>query len=151
MTLTPDWTALGAWLAERYPGDVRMGGAALADALAGPAPPALVDVRTPAEQAVSTLPGALCASPQTPPAEVLARVPQAAPIVVYCAVGLRAARYARALREAGAGDVRNLDGGIFAWANAGRPLAGPAGPATRVHGYDATWEVLLAPGLRAPR
>jgi rhodanese-related sulfurtransferase len=112
-------------------------------------PPVLVDVRTPGEQAVSTLPGALRVAPDSDPAPVLRQARAGQPIVVYCAVGVRSARFARALRAAGHRDVANLVGGIFDWANRGLPLAGPDGPATRVHPYDRPWAVLLAPERRA--
>jgi rhodanese-related sulfurtransferase len=98
---------------------------------------------------VSTLPGALCVTPEDDPADVLRRAGNARPIVVYCSVGVRSARLARALAVAGAANVQNLRGGIFDWANRGLPLAGPSGAAGRVHRYDETWETLLEPRLRA--
>jgi rhodanese-related sulfurtransferase len=108
-----------------------------------------VDVRAPAEQAVSTLPGALCVAPEDAPVDVLRRTEKARPIVVYCSVGVRSARLARALSAVGATDVFNLRGGIFDWANRGLPLVGPSGATQCVHGYDATWQVLLDPQRRA--
>jgi rhodanese-related sulfurtransferase len=113
------------------------------------AAPVLIDVRAPNEQAVSTLPGALCVAPGDDPAAVLRRAGTSRPIVAYCAVGVRSARLARALAAAGAPHVQSLRGGIFEWANRGLPLAGPSGPETRVHGYDAEWEALLDPARRA--
>ena len=71
------------------------------------------------------------------------------PIVVYCAVGVRSARLARALSAAGAKRVLNLRGGLFDWGNRGLPLAGPSGPVRRVHGYDAEWAKLLDAPLQA--
>jgi rhodanese-related sulfurtransferase len=52
-------------------------------------------------------------------AAALATLDPAVPIVVYCAGGMRSAKAARVLIAAGHGDVRNLEGGIFAWANDG--------------------------------
>jgi len=80
---------------------------------------------------------------------VLCRTGTDLPIVVYCSVGVRSARLARALSATGAKQVFNLRGGIFEWANRGLPLVGPAGPARSVHGYDAEWAVLLDARLRA--
>jgi rhodanese-related sulfurtransferase len=88
-------------------------------------------------------------TPEDDAIDVARRAGTDRPIVVYCAVGVRSARLARALAAAGAASVLNLRGGIFDWANRGLPLAGPSGPAQRVHGYDAQWQVLLTPDLRA--
>ncbi len=100
----------------------------------------ILDVRSPAEYAVSRIPGAQ-------------RVDDAAswivgegalahrdrPIVVYCSVGVRSASFARALQDAGFRDVRNLDGSLFAWASENRPVVNDAGPASGVHPYDYWW------------
>jgi rhodanese-related sulfurtransferase len=150
---TPPVNAAGlaTWLARNFPDVATIDVPALAHWLddRSRARPTLVDVRAPGEQAVSTLPGALCVAPGDDAADVLRRLDPARPIVVYCSVGVRSARLARALAAAGAASVCNLRGGIFDWANRGLPLAGPAGAAGRVHGFDATWQVLLAPSLRA--
>ncbi|GIK86264.1 MAG: rhodanese-like domain-containing protein [Burkholderiales bacterium] len=145
----PDWAGLHARVAQDFPDVDTIDAAALARRLADGEPLLLVDVRTPQEQAVSTIPGAVCVAPSIGPDGVAALAKDTRPIVVYCAAGVRSARLARALVAAGATEVRNLDGGIFAWANEGRPLAGPDGPAQRVHGCDAQWERLLAPERRA--
>jgi rhodanese-related sulfurtransferase len=46
--------------------------------------------------------------------------------VLYCASGGRSALAAQSLAQLGYGDVAHLDGGITAWAQAGRPVARPA-------------------------
>lgn len=122
----------------------------LADWLGDPgrAPPLLLDVRQPREFAVSRLPGAVRADEADPLAAV-ASLPRDAPVVAYCSVGWRSAGAARTLRSAGFADVRNLDGSIFLWAIEGRPLENDAGPARRVHPYDASWGRLLPASLRA--
>ena len=76
-------------------------------------------------------------------------------IVVYCSVGYRSAVLADRLRAMGFGSVRNLEGGIFAWANEGRPVyrslaSGAETPAHLVHPYDAVWAHFLEPGRQAP-
>jgi rhodanese-related sulfurtransferase len=146
-----DVAGLASWLARKYPGVATIEVPALARWLddRSRAAPVLIDVRAPNEQAVSTLPGALCVAPGDDPAAVLRRAGTSRPIVAYCAVGVRSARLARALAAAGAPHVQSLRGGIFEWANRGLPLAGPSGPETRVHGYDAEWEALLDPARRA--
>jgi rhodanese-related sulfurtransferase len=146
-----DWAGLASWLARAFPDVASIDVPALARWLGerSGTPPVLVDVRAPSEQAVSTLPGALCVTPEDDAIDVARRAGTARPIVVYCAVGVRSARLARALAAAGAASVFNLRGGIFEWANRGLPLAGPAGAAQRVHGYDARWAALLDPARRA--
>lgn len=146
-----DVAGLASWLARHFDDVESIDVPALAQWLADPSrtPPVLVDVRAPAEQAVSTLTGALCVAPDDDPADVLRRTGTDLPIVVYCSVGVRSARLARALTAAGATKVQNLRGGLFEWANRGLPLAGRSGAAERVHGYDAEWAVLLDARLRA--
>jgi rhodanese-related sulfurtransferase len=70
-------------------------------------------------------------------------------IVVYCAVGYRSAALAERLLAAGYTDVRNLEGGIFAWANAGHPLVRGDQPTVTVHPYDAIWGAMLRTKHRA--
>jgi 3-mercaptopyruvate sulfurtransferase SseA len=66
--------------------------------------------------------------------------------VLYCSVGYRSSMAAEQLAKLGYTDVQNLEGSLFAWANAGHPLEG----GDRVHPYDAKWGELLDPRLRAP-
>jgi len=145
-----DVAGLASWLGRHFDDVESIDVPVLAQWLADPsrAPPVLVDVRAPAEQAVSTLAGALCVTPDDAPADVLRRTGTELPIVAYCSVGVRSARLARALSAAGAKRVFNLRGGLFDWANRALPLVGPSGPARHVHGYDAEWAVLLDARLR---
>jgi rhodanese-related sulfurtransferase len=146
-----DVAGLASWLGRHFDDVQSIDVPALAQWLADRSrtPPVLVDVRAPAEQAVSTLAAALCVAPDDDPADVLRRTGADLPIVLYCSVGVRSARLARALSAAGAARALNLRGGLFEWANRGLPLVGPAGPARSVHGYDAEWAVLLDARLRA--
>jgi rhodanese-related sulfurtransferase len=143
-----EWAGLAAWLARHFPDVASIGPGALAARIERGDPLLLVDVRTPEEQAVSTIPGALCVGPGADPRSVPVASP-AATVVVYCAVGVRSARLARGLAAAGCTGVHNLERGLFGWANEGRPLAGPQGAASRVHRYDDAWQALLDPRLRA--
>ncbi len=127
---------------------------ALRTRLAANLPTLLIDARTYAEQSVSIVPGARRVSPEDDLnldpvlrdfAARTAGQPQAM-VVVYCAGGYRSAR-SLAKYETPAGlAVRNLRGGIIAYANAGGELEDPAsGQRTRrVHGYNAFWAGFIA-------
>lgn len=142
-------TAAG-WLASRGQPTLRLVDAAtLARELATPAPPRLLDVREPAEFAMSHLAAAENVRPGPLAGTVLA-LPRETRIVTYCAVGVRAAATARRLTEAGFTDVRVLEGSLFAWANAGRPLVGAAGPTALVHPVSRFWRLALNPAHRGP-
>jgi len=106
-------------------------------------PPLLIDARTPEEQAVSTLPGALCALPDADPEAEPGDAGRNRPVVVYCAAGYRGARMARRLMQAGWTHVFNLDGGIFAWANEGFPLRNNGQPEQKVHPYRSVFSLML--------
>ena len=112
-------------------------------------PPLLFDVRTPAEFDVSHLPGAHRVEPGTVP-NLPEDLPRNTPIVTYCAVGYRSAALARQLEEQGFTHVHNLEGSIFAWANAGLPLESAGQAVHQVHPYDAFWGQLLRDEVRAP-
>jgi rhodanese-related sulfurtransferase len=111
-------------------------------------PPQLLDIREPAEFAVSHLPGARRIDPGAKPAEILAKIATNRPVVVYCSVGYRSSGLARRLLNAGMTNVVNLEGSIFQWANEGRPLVKDDGPAKRVHPYNERWGALLKPEIR---
>lgn len=122
----------------------------LAARLAEPDPPLLLDVREPAEYAVSHLPGARNLPPDADPALALAEVPRGRPLVVYCSVGWRSAEMARRLLAAGFTDVTNMRGSIFRWVRQGRPLVDTAGaPTRRVHAFGPPWSWLVPPEHRA--
>ena len=108
---------------------------ALRLALAGAAPPLLLDVRTAEERAVSVIPGAVFDA---------AAVPSSATVIVYCTVGLRSGESARELRQRGI-NALNLRGGILAWLAAGGALVDADGRATqRVHVYGRRWNAVPA-------
>ncbi|GAB3394696.1 hypothetical protein GCM10027568_25730 [Humibacter soli] len=87
-------------------------------------PPVLVDVRTPEERALRSLPDALCVpmdelerrSLRLPEhaARLAAAKRDGAEVVVVCTVGVRSRRAVLALAEAGAPGLSSLDGGILA-------------------------------------
>lgn len=118
----------------------------LAARLASSEPPVVLDARTEAEVAVSTIEGALRVDPIAPALEL---VPRDRDVVVYCSIGVRSAEVVERLRAAGHARVWSLEGGIFEWANEGRPLFRGAERASVVHLFDATWGLLLRAERRA--
>ena len=148
------WRTVERDLQSRYPDVVTVSTDTLAAWLADPSRPApvLLDVREPAEYAVSHLPGARRVDPDATAEQlraVLDGTDGGRPVVVYCSVGVRSAGVAARLTEAGVADVRNLEGSIFRWANEGRPLVRDGQRVEEVHPYDAVWGRLLNPARRA--
>jgi rhodanese-related sulfurtransferase len=91
----------------------------------------LLDVREPDEWAAGHPPGAH----HVPMMQVPTRadeVPTDRDVVVVCRVGGRSAQVVAYLRQRGFENVYNLDGGMFAWAAAGRPVVGEDGSAGHV-------------------
>jgi rhodanese-related sulfurtransferase len=112
--------------------------------------PLLLDVRTRAEFKISHLAGARRVEPKSDPAALQLPAEKGTPIVTYCSVGYRSAEFARALRNAGFKNVRNLSGSIFQWANEDRPLVSDGGTvAQTVHPYSFFWGGLLKKERRA--
>jgi len=106
-------------------------------------PPLLIDARPADQFSMSHLDGAVRIDPAAPDLAVIAHVPKETPIVVYDAAGVVGAAMAVALTEAGYTRVSNLDGGIFRWANEGRPLVDDHGPAAVVYPISWAWGRLL--------
>ena len=118
-------------------------------AISRAAPPLLFDVREPEEFAVSHLPGARRVGGVEDALRLLEGEPKDRAIVAYCSVGVRSGTLVEELRARGFGNVRNLSGSIFAWANAELPLRNADGPTERVHPFDATWGRFLRPEFRS--
>ncbi|WP_018349130.1 rhodanese-like domain-containing protein [Longispora albida] len=90
----------------------------------------LLDVREDDEWAAGHAPDAVHLPMMEIPAR-LAEVPKEDPVVVICRVGGRSARVVAYLQGQGWDNVVNLDGGMQAWASAGRPVVdGNAQPGT---------------------
>ncbi|OIJ94530.1 MBL fold metallo-hydrolase [Streptomyces colonosanans] len=88
--------------------------AQLRDALTGPVPPVVIDVRGAGEREEGAIPGSL----HIPLAELPHRtdeIPTDQPIVVHCAGGHRSSIAASLLRHHGHHDVSDLLGGYGAW------------------------------------
>ncbi|HEX4835859.1 MAG TPA: MBL fold metallo-hydrolase [bacterium] len=87
---------------------------ALVEVLAGPAPPVVLDVRTPAEWKQERIAGTLHI-PLNHLRERLGEVPPGRKIVVHCASGYRSSIAASLLQLHRAADIADLVGGIAAW------------------------------------
>jgi rhodanese-related sulfurtransferase len=111
--------------------------------------PAVLDARTQEEFLVSHLGGAIRIDPYRPILRPIRRFPKDTSIVVYSSVSYRGARLADFLARQGYGNVLVLDGGIFQWANEGRPILRDDRPANQVHPYDGRWRWLLESRYRA--
>jgi len=105
--------------------------------------PVLLDVREPAEYAVSHLVGARRARTERQALAALEGVPRDTEIVLYCSVGYRSSQLVQELAGAGYTNLRNLEGSIFEWANAGHPVVRGTTPVEEVHPYDKDWGRLL--------
>lgn len=107
------------------------------------AQPVLLDARTPVEYDVSHLQGAVQIDPYRPSLRPLRGFPKDTAIVLYSTVGYRGARVVDFLARQGYTRVANLDGGVFRWVNAGRPVFRLDRATTEVHPYDPNWGLLL--------
>ena len=91
----------------------------------------LLDVREPDEWAAGHAPGAHHLPMMEVPGR-LAEVPPDRDVVVVCRVGNRSSQVVAYLQHQGRDNVTNLDGGMYAWAAAGRPMVSEDGNAARV-------------------
>jgi hydroxyacylglutathione hydrolase len=94
----------------------------LASRLRSASPPALIDVRNPAE----VVGGAISGARNVPLAQLptrLTNVPRDRPVVVYCGGGYRSSVAAALLRREGCPDVSDLIGGYRAWTALAPPVA----------------------------
>lgn len=104
-------------------------------------PGILLDVRAKSEYEISHLPGAIHVGEE---GEYLPDSLQPSDrILVYCSIGKRSEDLMKELQSKGYQDVRNLYGGIFAWAEAGLPLeSGSTTDQPYIHGYSSFWAKL---------
>jgi rhodanese-related sulfurtransferase len=141
----PDLASLREEIRARFPAVRTVSTAELAEWIERPAggQPLLLDVRAPAEFAVSHLPGAIPAPSAAEVRERLRARTNAGPVVLYCSVGYRSAELAERLRVEGVTNLFNLEGSIFQWANEGRPLFRGSAQVEVVHPFDEHWGLLL--------
>ena len=96
----------------------------------------LVDVRSPAERAVSTLPGAMTPEEFEDQLDDLGDCT----VVAYCTVGARSSTYARRMGRKGV-PVLNLEGSLLAWTHAGGELTDGSSPTKRLHVFGPRWNL----------
>lgn len=96
---------------------------ALAERLASPSPPLLVDVREADETLNGVIPGATLIPRGLLELRIETEVPdRGRPIVLYCASGIRSVLAAVSLHQLGYSDVSSLAGGFARHAQLGRPV-----------------------------
>lgn len=101
----------------------------------------LLDAREPEEFSLSRVKGAREVSSVR---SVIESAAGGERLVVYDSVGFRSAELVESLGTPSSGKVFYLEGGIFQWANEGRPLVDAEGETTReVHPYNKLWGRLL--------
>jgi rhodanese-related sulfurtransferase len=105
--------------------------------------PLILDARSHEEYAVSHIKLAQLIKPTGSVISALSEVPLNTNIVVYCSVGYRSAKVAQQLQLAGYQNVFNLSGGIFQWANKGKPIFTDKHQVETVHPYNFIWGKLL--------
>lgn len=91
----------------------------------------LLDVRDPDEWQAGHAPQAVHVPMMDIPAR-LAELPEDGDVVVICRVGGRSAQVVSYLLQQGRANASNLDGGMFAWQAAGRPIVLDDGTPGRV-------------------
>lgn len=136
---SPDWDALQVEIAMKFPAVKQV---SLIDFKQRYQDSILIDVREPAEYAISHLPGAINLQDVDRIAD-LADHAYDNTVVLYCSVGYRSSAIAQQLADIGVDNVVNLQGSLFAWANQGHRLVSRAGITSAVHPYNEYWGQLL--------
>ena len=103
--------------------------------LTGKSPPLLLDVRTEAEFESGHLRNArriivdefVLGEYEKKLGKLLGKLANDAPVIVYCRSGRRSGIAQGVLVEDGYSNIRNLEGGILAWGEAGLPIVKEAG------------------------
>ena len=96
-----------------------------------------IDVRTPEEQMVSMLPGAVTEQDLVNNPSIL----QGKTALAYCTIGYRSGLYAQDMSREGI-RVLNVQGGILAWVFSGGQVYHAGREARRVHVYEEEWNYL---------
>jgi rhodanese-related sulfurtransferase len=83
----------------------------------------ILDVRTPREFSSGHLPDAVCVDYYRHDFKAqLAKLDKSKPVFVYCATGGRSGSTVKTLSQLGFKEIYDLQGGISAWARAGKPV-----------------------------
>ena len=143
-------TEINEWVRNRFPGVLQMTVSELHARLSKrtTVPAILIDAREQQEYEVSHIRGAELANTKGASLELLRHVARDRLIVVYCSVGYRSSKLAEKLQDEGFTNVYNLEGSIFAWANAGMPVYRNGERTDKVHPFNDEWGRFLRPKLR---
>lgn len=120
--------------------------AALAEQLASPDPPLVVDIRNAGERQQKHIPGSV----HVPLAHLERRIgelPRDRRLAICCAGGYRSAMAASLLERHGITDVEDVVGGILAWEKSALPVAAPEESSQRIE----QWIRLAAEGAPGVR
>lgn len=106
----------------------------------------IFDTRPLEEYNVSHIAGAIQIEPDTTPEHFTAKFGKSLKnkrLIVYCSVGWRSSTLASRLEDAalsaGAVSIQNLEGGLFGWHSANRPLVNQSGTTSKIHPYNSYW------------
>lgn len=78
---------------------------------------------------------------------ILSKLEKDQPILIYCTLGVRSNRLAKALSDAGYQEVYDMKDGILGWANQEYPLINNSGESTnQIHTYNKSFSPLLKKG-----
>jgi len=104
----------------------------------GNPPYVLVDVRTPDERVVSSIPGSISTVEYESDFDAKYRDER---VVAYCTIGYRSGKYVEKLTREKGVDAYNLRGSVLAWTHAGGELVegGTGEKTTRVHTFGKKW------------
>lgn len=108
----------------------------------------LLDARPAKEYDVSHLQNAIRVGFTDFSFDKLQGIKKTTPIIVYCSVGYRSEKITEKLNAAGYTNVQNMVGGIFEWANEGRPLKDSIGFTNKVHAYNEAWGKWVLKGTK---
>lgn len=105
-----------------------------------------LDSREYSEYEVSHLPNAVWVGFDKINWASIEKIGKSTNIVVYCSVGYRSGKLTEQLLKKGFTEVKNLNGGLFNWANNGGILETEKEvPTKKVHGYNQNWSQWLNP------
>lgn len=99
----------------------------------------LVDVRTPEEQAVSMISGAITVERF----EAESAKHKGATVVCYCTIGGRSGQHTQQLRARGV-EAFNMPGAVLSWSHEGGEFVSAGGPTKQVHTHNARFDLLAA-------
>ena len=140
----PTWETINQGIAHDYPTVRHIDADTVKNDLEQGKKMALIDVRKKEEYDVSHLPSAV----NIIHAKNIT-LPKDTPIIIYCSVGVRSAKFAKQLGSLGYTNVFNLRGSIFEWANKGFPVMRGNTKMKAVHPFNRKWGTLLRKELHS--